>query len=276
MVANDYTRRSVLGWGLTLAALAATGGCGIHETEKSEKRMSYAFHDEFNGPVGAAPDPAKWSYDLGRWKDNDELETYTDSRANSYLDGQGHLVIKALRGPGDTYTSARLTTQDTFSRNHGHFEARIKFDHAAGTWPGWWMIGDDYPSVGWPQCGEIDIVEVYGQPGWQADSSVHTADDNGNEVSKEAIIPGGVDTGWHIYHLRWDGNTGVIQFSMDGKVYLTVSPGDLPNWPFGSPRNEPGGAAFMILNLAVGGDGGGPVPSDFSSATMLVDYVRVW
>jgi len=268
------TRRSVLGWVVRWLTLATSFSLNQRST------MAYAFDDEFNGPVGAAPNPTKWNYDLGRWTDNNELETYTDSRANSYLDGQGHLVIKALRngnGSGHAgYTSARLTTQGTFSRSHGNFEARIKFDLTTGTWPAWWMIGDDYPSVGWPQCGEIDMVEVYGQPGWQADSTVHTADDNGNDVSKEAIIPGGVDTGWHIYHLRWDGNTGVIQFSRDGKVYLTVSPGDLPNWPFGSPRNEPGGAAFMILNLAVGGDGGGPVPADFSSATMLIDYVRVW
>ena len=268
------TRRSVLGWAVRWLTLAT----GFSPTERS--RMAYVFDDEFNGPYGAAPDPAKWTYDLGRWTDNNELETYTNSRANSYLDGQGHLVIKALRngnGSGHAgYTSARLLTQGLFSRSHGNFEARIKFDLTTGTWPAWWMIGDDYPSVGWPQCGEIDIVEVYGQPGWDADSTVHTADDRGNDASEEAIIPGGVDTGWHIYHLRWDGNTGVIQFSIDDNVYLTVSPGDLPNWPFGSPGHMPGGAAFMILNLAVGGDGGGPVPADFSSATMLVDYVRVW
>ena len=153
--------------------------------------MPYVFDDEFDGPYGAAPDPAKWTYDLGRWTDNNELETYTNSRANSYLDGRGHLVIRALRnGNGHAgYTSARLLTQGLFSRNHGNFEARIKFDLATGTWPAWWMIGADYPSVGWPQCGEIDIVEVYGQPGWDADSTVHTADNRGHDASKEAIIP---------------------------------------------------------------------------------------
>jgi beta-glucanase (GH16 family) len=241
--------------------------------------MAYVFEDEFNGPYGAAPDPSKWTYDLGRWTDNNELETYTDSRTNSYLDGQGHLVIKALATGGrhGGYTSARLLTQGLFSRSHGNFEARIKVDRATGSWPAWWMIGDNYGQVGWPQCGEIDMVEVYGQPGWDADSTVHCAGNNGNDVSKEVIIPGGVDTGWHIYHLRWDGNTGVIQFSKDNQVYLTVGPGDIPggNWVFGTPGKR-GGAMFMILNLAVGGDGGGPVPSNFTSATMLVDYVRVW
>ena len=69
--------------------------------------VSYVFEDEFNGPRGAAPDPSKWTYDLGRWTDNNELETYTNSRANSYLDGQGHLVIKALRGPPGTLVTRR-------------------------------------------------------------------------------------------------------------------------------------------------------------------------
>ena len=240
--------------------------------------MAYAFEDEFNGPAGSAPDSSKWTYDLGRWTDNNELETYTNSRVNSYLDGQGHLVIRAVpNGRHGAYTSARLLTQGLFSRNHGNFEARIKVDRATGTWPAWWMIGDDYGQVGWPQCGEIDMVEVYGQPGWDADSTVHCADSNGNDVSKEAIIPGGVDTGWHIYHLRWDGNTGVIQFSKDNQVYMTVGPGDflVATGCLALPASR-GGATFMILNLAVGGDGGGPVPANFTSATMLVDYVRVW
>src|ERR1700730_10630448 len=157
--------------------------------------MTYAFEDEFSGPVGSSPDPRKWGWETGRWTDNNELETYTTDRVNSYLDGQGHLVIKALK-IGNEYTSARMTTQGKFSRNHGNFEARIKVDRATGTWPAWWMIGDSYAQVGWPQCGEIDMVEIYGQPGWDADSTIHTADNNGNDSPKEAIIPGGVDTGW--------------------------------------------------------------------------------
>jgi hypothetical protein len=137
------------------------------------------------------------------------------------------------------------------------------------------MLGSDYPTAGWPRCGEIDMIEVYGQPGWSPDSTVHTADDKGNDTTKEMPVPGGVNTGWHTWHLRWDGNTGQIQFSKDGEIYLTVSPGELPNWPFGVP-GAPGGNAFMILNVAVGGDGGGPVPESFTQSTMAVDYVRVW
>jgi beta-glucanase (GH16 family) len=236
--------------------------------------MSYAFEDEFNGPAGSSPDPSKWVWETGRWTNNGELETYTNSRTNSYLDGQGNLVIKALRSGRSGFTSARMTTQGKFSRNHGNFEARIKFDLAPGTWPCWWMIGDDYGSVGWPRCGEIDMVELFSS-GKKPASTVHSANANGNDVYDTKNIPGGVDTNWHIWHLRWDGNTGSLQFSKDGTAYLTANPGDLPNWVYGTPGQR-GGAMFMILNLAVGGDGGGTVPASFTSSTVLVDYVRVW
>ncbi len=239
--------------------------------------VNYVFTDEFNGPAGSPPDPSKWNHETGRWTGSNELQTYTDSTANACLDGQGHLVIKALKGTGrhDGYTSARLTTQGLFARDHGNFEARIKFDLATGAWPAWWMLGSDYPTAGWPRCGEIDMIEVYGQPGWSPDSTVHTAGGNGNDTTKEMPVPGGAGTGWHTWRLRWDGDTGQIQFAKDSQIYLTVNPGDLPNWPFGVPGTR-GGNAFMILNLAVGGDGGGPVPGNFTQSTMTVDYVRVW
>ncbi len=116
-------------------------------------------------------------------------------------------AVKTTSGPGrrksTTYTSARLPTQNEFSQCCGTCEARIKCDLTTGTWPAWWMIGSDYSQVGWPACGEIDMVEVYGQPGWQADSTVHTADAHNNDTSVEATIPGGVDTSCHIYRLVW-------------------------------------------------------------------------
>jgi beta-glucanase (GH16 family) len=260
-----------------IAAAVASAAAAASHSGIEKQTVSYVFDDEFSGPAGSPPDPSKWTHETGRWTDNNELETYTDSTANAYLDGQGHLVIKALKGTTrhGGYTSARLTTEGLFARNHGNFEARIKFDLATGAWPAWWMLGSDYPTAGWPRCGEIDMIEVYGQPGWSPDSTVHTADDQGNDTTREMPVPGGVNTGWHTWHLRWDGNTGQIQFSKDGEIYLTVNPGELPNWPFGVP-GAPGGNAFMILNVAVGGDGGGPVPESFTQSTMTVDYVRVW
>jgi beta-glucanase (GH16 family) len=240
--------------------------------------VKYAFEDEFTGSSGSAPDPASWTFDTGAGWGNNGLQHYSDSRENSFLDGQGHLVIRAIKS-GDTYTSARLKTEGLWARSHGTFEARIKLDRAQGTWPAWWMLGDTIDQVGWPWCGEVDVLEVYGQPGWSSDSTVHTAASDGNDQSKEIAVPGGVDTGWHTWRCRNNIDTGNIQFYKDYapgvQPYLTVRPADLPNWPFNKPGTT-GVPLFLILNLAVGGDGGGDVPSSFQSAEMLVDYVRVW
>ena len=200
------------------ASTVAVGALNALITSHQRRAVTtYAFHDEFDGPAGSAPNPALWGYDTGRWTDNNELETYTSSRANSYLDGKGHLVIRALpsRRRGHGYSSARLQTQGKFSQNDGTWEARIKCDLALGTWPAWWLLGDNICEVGWPHCGEVDMLEVYGQPGWGADSTVHVADANGTDTTSQAIIPGGVDTGWHVWRLWCDPATGNLQFYKD-------------------------------------------------------------
>jgi len=119
--------------------------------------------DEFNGPANSLPDPSKWTYDLGNnngWG-NHELETYTNLPENAHMDGQGNLVIHvetALSG----YTSARLKTQGLFAAQYGRVEARIKLPSGQGIWPTFWMLGSDVGTVGWPWCGEIDIMENIG------------------------------------------------------------------------------------------------------------------
>jgi beta-glucanase (GH16 family) len=244
---------------------------------------TYTFEDNFTGKAGSAPDPSKWDYDLGRWTDNNELETYTDSRTNSYLDGQGHLVIKARRASVPSYSKGNLATRDLvpgftsarltskFSQAYGCFEARIKISPQAGLWPAWWMIGENYTTVGWPACGEIDMLEQYGglTPVY-AESTVHVPDGHGGIVDPikgvtYQDVP--LKTGWHTYRVWWTDK--VVQFHMDGTQYLETPP--QPGWTYSS-----GVPMFMILNLAVGGTGGGTVPAQFGSAEMLVDYVRAW
>ena len=133
---------------------------------RAQTHWELVWHDEFKGAAGSAPDSAQWIYDLGAagWG-NRELERYTDSRENSYLDGKGHLVIRALRAPDGAYTSARIKTQGKFSTQYGKIEARIKLPHGQGMWPAFWMLGADIGSVGWPACGEI---ERHGEPGARA------------------------------------------------------------------------------------------------------------
>jgi beta-glucanase (GH16 family) len=230
----------------------------------------YKFQDEFDGPAGSAPNPVNWTYDIGGWGwGNNELETYTSSRANSYLDGNGNLVIKAVRGRKGQYTSARLKTQGIFSASSGAFEARIKIPNHAGLWPASWMLGADIDSAGWPQCGEVDVMEWFGNNSWAAASTVHTAGYDGSDFYIDNQIPGGIDSNWHVWRAVVT-STG-ITFFKDGTEFASIAQSLMPNWVFGQTP------LFIVLNLAVGGDGGGSIPlSTVFPATMLVDYVRVW
>jgi beta-glucanase (GH16 family) len=229
----------------------------------AQTTMQYVFKDDFNGPAGSAPNPANWAFNTGAtgWG-NHELENYTTSRANSYLDGHGHLVIEAIR-TAHGFTSARLTSR--FSANNRTWEARIKFAPQRGAWPAFWFLGSKIKSGVWPQCGEIDVAENYGSA--YANSSVHTASESGKMSNDVAPIPGSV-SGWHIY--RMVQSSGRVSTYIDGRLIHTVTAHSQP-WNFG-----PSNPVFMILNLAVGGTGGGKVPSSFKSATMLIDYVHVW
>ena len=234
---------------------------------------NFTFEDDFTGPAGSAPDPAKWAYDLGGggWGNN-ELEIYTSSAKNVYVDGHSNLVIRAVRTVSRgsvSYTSARLKTQGKFSQLGGQFQARIKLNSQAGLWPAFWLLGQDITTVGWPQCGEIDIAEDFGhsvvESSVHAPNGVRTYDVSGNITN---------DTDWHVYQLDWDA-TGFV-FSRDGTAYLTVRNTFCPAsaWVFG-PSEPNNGGMFILLNLAVGGNTGTPPDSVQFPIEMLVDYVRV-
>jgi beta-glucanase (GH16 family) len=131
---------------------------------RAQTRWTLAWSDEFDGPANSAPDQSKWTYDLGAGGGgNHELEVYTDLRENSFLDGKGNLVIRAQRSTSGGYTSARLKTQGKFSTAYGKIEARIKLPYGQGVWPAFWMLGSDIDSIGWPACGEIDVMENIGR-----------------------------------------------------------------------------------------------------------------
>lgn len=240
-----------------------------------DREPRYAFRDEFDGPAGAPPDPARWCYDLGDggWG-NGELQEYTDSPGNAFQDGHSHLIIRATResrpGADPGYRSARITTRDSFWPLGGIIEARIKVDSRRGLWPAFWLMGRSQATAGWPACGEVDLMEDFGYSTVAA--SVHApAADGGLHSAHGDDLP--CDRGWHVYQLRWcpEGMT----VSSDGRPFLRVSRDfcPAPSWVFGpgQPRN---GGMFLLLNLAVGGNAGDPPPGTRFPVDLMIDYVR--
>jgi beta-glucanase (GH16 family) len=242
--------------------------------------------DEFDGPAGAPPDPDTWGYDLGDGSSvgllgwgNRELEDYTADPANASTDGKGHLVLTVRRADGTRdcwygpceYTSARLLTKGLRTVQYGRIEARIKVPGAAGLWPAFWMLGDDIDQVGWPASGEIDVMEFVGRRPDEVLGTIHGPGYSGSSGISGAVDLGGpVAEDFHAFSIDWrpDG----ITWRLDGEVFHVAHPDAVaPNpWVFDHPF-------FVILNVAVGGNLGGPVAADAPlPQSMLVDYVRVY
>jgi beta-glucanase (GH16 family) len=239
--------------------------------------------DDFNGPAGAPPDSSRWSHDTGgSGFGNNELEYYTTSTANAALDGNGHLVITARQeNPAGyncwygscRYTSARINTAGKFTQKYGHVEARIKLPRGQGMWPAFWMLGDNIGSVGWPNSGEMDIMENIGrEPGTNHGSMHGPGYSGGNPLTGSYTLPGGAALAddFHTYAIDWDPSG--VSFSVDGNVYERHTPADTNGnpWVFDHPF-------FIILNVAVGGSWpGSPDSSTSFPQQMVVDYVHVY
>lgn len=237
--------------------------------------------DEFNGPDGSSVDRSKWVLETGSegWG-NQELEYYTDRTANVFL-RNGKLVIRALEEKypesdpkARNYTSGRLKTWGKFSRKYGRFEARIKVPFGQGMWPAFWMLGDDIGKVGWPGCGEIDIMENVGKEPSIVHGSIHGPGYTGNAGIEAAYtLPGGqrFADDFHVFTVEWSPDS--IAFFVDKTMYVKRTRADLQpgwKWVFDKPF-------FLILNFAVGGDWpGAPDSSTGFPREMLVDYVRIY
>ena len=239
---------------------------------------SLVWSDEFEGPAGTAPDATSWAYDLGAggWGNN-EYETYTDSRANSQLDGEGNLVITARKGTDGSYTSARLKTQSLRSFQYGHVEARIKIPRGQGIWPAFWMLGETSSGgVDWPTSGEIDIMENIGREPDQVHGTVHGPGYSGDAgPSGTYTLPhaGAFYEDFHTYAVDWQ--PGSITWYVDGNEYFHVTPDT--DKVSGNPWAFDGHPFFIILNVAVGGYWPGyPDSTTTFPQAMTVDYVRVY
>lgn len=234
------------------------------------------WQDEFNGTYGQSPDSTKWTYDIGTgvngWG-NQELQYYTDRPVNVSLDGEGNLTITARRESfgGQPFTSARIKTQGLLEQAYGRFEARIKMPWGPGIWPAFWLLGSDINSVGWPQSGEIDIMEYRGQQTNLINGTVHGPGySGGNSITKTfGFTNDRFDNDFHLFAVEWGKN--YLRFYVDDIMYQELKPEDLPGqWVFDKPF-------FIILNVAVGGNYVGfPTSQTPFPQTMLVDYVRVY
>ena len=223
--------------------------------------------EEFN--TDGAPDSTKWGYDIGKgdwgWGNN-ELEYYTNRRENSIVQG-GVLKVTAMKEDynGSGYTSARLITKNKFAFTYGKVEIRAKLPAGVGTWPATWMLGSDNATVGWPKCGEIDIMEHLGRTLNTIYGTLHYPGRSGGNADGSTTVIANVTTDFHIYSMDW--SAGAVKLYVDGVLFHTTV--NSPAMPFNHDF-------FFIVNMALGGNFGGPLDPAFTKATMEVDYIRVY
>jgi beta-glucanase (GH16 family) len=236
--------------------------------------------DEFTNADGSSPDPTKWGYDIGNGDNgwgNAQLE-YDTSRTNNIRIQGGNLVIEADQESygGFDYTSGRMNTKGKWSWTYGRIEARIKIPRGQGIWPAFWMLGANIDPVGWPTCGEIDIMENIGKTSDQGTDhgTMHGPGySGGNGIGGTYTLPGGakLSDDFHIYAIEW--TTNQIKWYLDNNLFFTATPASLPagtTWVFTAPQ-------FIILNVAVGGYWPGyPDGTTVFPQQMLVDYVHVY
>lgn len=267
---------------LTGASVAfATGPKPPQSGDAVAKSSTLIWSDEFNGPDGGTPDTSKWTVvtnDSGYG--NRELEYYTDRSSNVH-ERNGSLSITARResytghdGQSRTYTSGRIESRGRFELKYGRIEARIKLPKGQGIWPAFWMLGTDFDRIGWPACGEIDIMENVGYEPSKVHGSLHGPGySGGSPLSGVYTLPNQAhfSDDYHVFAIEWEPQ--IIRFYVDGALYETQTADNVPaghGWVFDHPF-------YIVLNVAVGGYWpGDPDATTPFPARMLVDYVRVY
>jgi len=247
--------------------------CATDDTQTVTNFNEITMQDEFD--TDDVIDTSIWGFNIGTGTNgwgNNELQYYTDRTENASVQN-GMLLITARKEDyqGSGYTSARLLTQNKFDQTYGRFEARIKVPYGQGMWPAFWLLGADVDEVGWPQCGEIDIMENRGNEPTLVSGTVHGPGYSGGEsISKSYTLTNDrYDTGFHIFGIEW--GPEYINYYIDDVLYNQITPEDVTGeWVFDHPF-------FIIINLAIGGDyGGAPTAETVFPQSMLVDYVRVY
>ena len=175
------------------------------------------------------------------------------------------IITKKENYSGSAYTSARLLTKGKYSFKYGKVEFRAKMPTGGGTWPALWLLGDNIGSVGWPACGEVDVLEHLGNQLNKIYSTLHYPGHSGASGDSSNTIISNANTEFHLYTVDWRADT--IKFYVDNQLFKTFT--NSANIPFNQNF-------FIIINCAIGGDFGGAIDPNFSSSTFEVDYVRVF
>ncbi len=263
---------------LLLGALYFTSCQNQHTRQEAAKKKEWklVWSDEFN--KAGLPDPAKWGYEEGYLR-NQEKQYYTKARKENARVENGYLILEArndsalIDGKQRPITSASLITKDKADWTYGRIEVRAMLPRGRGTWPAIWMLGSNIDSVGWPDCGEIDIMEHVGFDPGVVHTTIHTKAYNwmnGNEKTADTLLQDCMDA-FHVYAVNWSPEK--IDFYIDSSRCLTFKNEHktTAEWPFDTPH-------YLILNLAIGGAWGGQKGIDpaIFPAQMKIDYVRVY
>ena len=243
------------------------GAGGGEEEEAFETEYETLLWEE-NFDTDASLNTDIWNYEIGNGTNgwgNQELQYYTED--NTSITDEGSLLITARREAesGFNFTSSRITTQDNFEFTYGRVEARAKLPQGGGTWPAIWMLGSDFDTVGWPQTGEIDIMEHKGNEPGVIHGTLHYPGASGGNADGNTTTIENPSSEWHIYTMEWSAER--IVFLVDGEVYHTYENNA------DSPFNKD---FFLIMNVAMGGTFGGNVAEDFTESSMEIDYIKVF
>ncbi len=250
-----------------LLLLFCTTFITVQSQTQNERKLVWS--DEFDHPV---LNETNWNFQMGDgcpklcgWGNN-ERQIYT--KENHHIEG-GNLIIEARLEDG-VYSSTRITTEDKVEYKYGYFEVRAKLPVGHGIWPAFWMLGSNISEVGWPMCGEIDILEYVGREPHEVFTSLHTQDSHGETINTKKTKFPSIEEGFHIYAANWGEDK--IEFFVDGKKVYTFAPKKRTTevWPFNQPF-------YLILNVAIGGNFGGPeVDDSIFPQQFIIDYVRIY
>jgi len=236
--------------------------------QQQEEKWELAWSEEFD--YNGKPDAGYWGYEEGKVRNN-ELQFYTDNLENVVVADGVCTIIARLEGP-DSITSASINTLGRYDFNYGRVEVRARIPSALGTWPAIWMMGTNRETVGWPECGEIDIMEHVGYDPDKVHANIHTAAYNHVKGTNKGntITVGDPSDGFHLYALEWDKDH--MDFFYDDSLYFTYMNDGAENpetWPFDEPQ-------YLLINLADGGSWGGREGVDTTALPQrfVIDYVR--